>query len=134
MASVSEEREYDMAWQTTTQAAPQPVPEGEYIAFVADINEVEGPHGSMVRIDFTLTTHDDSDERQVSGLASNKLHENSKLGQWIAAILGRMPSVGEEVTAADLVHKECRVIVEHKENANGQVFGNVVQVLPTDTC
>ena len=123
-----------MSWQATTQAPPQPVPEGEYAAFVADINEVEGPHGSMVRIDFMLTTQDESDERQVPGLASNKLHETSKLGRWVAAILGHMPDVGEEVTVADLVHKKCRVIVKHKENANGQVFGNVVQVLPADGC
>ena len=123
-----------MSWKATTETAPQPVPEGEYDAFVVDVKEVEGPHGSMVRIDFTLTTQDESDERQISGLASNKLHENSKLGRWVTAILGGMPNVGEDISATDLVHKKCHVVVKHKENAGGQVFANVVQVMPSDEC
>ena len=102
----------------------------DHNAIVTHIQDAEGPHGPTVRIDFTLTTNNEHDGRQVSGLASKKLSENTKLGTWIAAILGGVPEVGKEITAADLIRKECRVMIKHKTNADGQVFANVVGIRP----
>ena len=104
--------------------------EGEYMAKPINMYERTGPHGEMIHIDFRLLPEDDYDGCVVSGIASKKLTENTKLGRWVAAILGRMPEVGEEVTADDLLHKECRIIVKHKKNAEDRVFANVVKVLP----
>ncbi len=96
----------------------------------ADGRLVEGPHGEMVKIDFMLSGDDDCDGRQVSGVASRRLSENTKLGRWVSAILGSVPEVGEEVKAQNLLHKDCRVVVRHRTNPEGQLFANVVEVLP----
>jgi len=119
-----------MAWTATVEEATGPVPEGEYIATATDIRNAEGPHGPMVRIDFTLTTDNEHDGRQVSGLASKRMSENTKLGRWITAILGRVPEVGAEVTSQDLIGKDCRITVKHRTNPDGKTFANVADVLP----
>jgi hypothetical protein len=90
---------------------------------------MDGLHGPMVRIEFTLATDDEWDGRRVSGLASKKLTEATKLGRWVAAFLGRMPGIGEEVTAEDLLHMRCRVVVKHKTSSDGKTFANVAHVL-----
>jgi hypothetical protein len=119
-----------MSWKAVVEEPITAVPEGEYDAVPVDARLVEGPHGEMVRIDFMLAGDDDYDGRQVSGIASKRLSENTKLGRWVSAILGRTPEVGEELSAQALLHKECRVVVKHKTNTDRKVFANVVQVLP----
>ena len=104
------------------------VPEGEYDATVVDVRLQDATHGKVVRFDF-MVSDDEVDNRQVSGIASFRPSPNTKLGRWIAAILGRMPEVGETVTSDDLLRKDCRIVVKHKANADGQVFANVAQVL-----
>ncbi len=119
-----------MAWKATAEEAATVIPEGEFDAEITSVQDMEGQHGPMVRIEFTLTTDDEWDGRRVSGLASKKLSEATKLGRWVAAILGHMPEVGEEVTVEDLLRKCCRVIVKHNPYNDGTIFANVVQVLP----
>jgi len=104
--------------------------EGKHMAKPVNMYEKTGMHGAMVHIDFKLLPEDDYDGCVVSGIASKKLSEHTKLGRWIAAIMGRIPEPGEKVTEDDLLHKECRVVVKHKKNAEDRVFANVVQVLP----
>ncbi|MFA6244134.1 MAG: hypothetical protein WC655_24540 [Candidatus Hydrogenedentales bacterium] len=116
-------------WKANVEEAATAVAEGTFDAEVTGVQDMDGQHGPMVRIEFTLSTDDEWDERRVTGLASKKLSENTKLGRWVAAILGHVPEVGEEVSAQDLVAKGCRVVVKHKTNADGKVFANVVQVL-----
>ena len=116
-------------WKANVEEAATAVAEGTFDAEVTGVQDMDGQHGPMVRIEVTLSTDDEWDERRVTGLASKKLSENTKLGRWVAAILGRVPEVGEEVSAQDLVAKECRVVIKHKTNADGKVFANVVQVL-----
>lgn len=118
-----------MGWKAVMEEPIVAVPEGEYEAAVVDLRFVDGPHGEMVRIDFMLSGDDECDGRQVSGVASKRMSENTKLGRWVAAILGRVPEVGEEIAVKDLLNKECRVIVKHKANVDGTVFANVAQVL-----
>jgi hypothetical protein len=122
-----------MTWKAVVEEPIAVVPEGEYDATPVDVRLVEGPHGEMVKIDFMLSGDDDCEGRQVSGVASRRLSENTKLGRWVAAILGRVPKVGEEVTAQALLHKDCRVVVKHKTNADGKVFANVVEVISCST-
>ena len=81
-----------------------------------------------LHIEFTMFTDNKGDQRPVSAIASNELSEDTKLGRWVAAILGHMPSVGEEVTVEDVLHKHCRVVVGHKSNSTGKIFANVVDV------
>lgn len=119
-----------MAWNAVVVEADATVPEGKYGAMPVDIRDMDGIHGPMIRIDFILSTDDEWDGRRVSGLASKKLSENTKLGQWVAAILGRMPNIGEEVFAEDFLNKDCRVLVNHKSYPDGKVFVNVVRLMP----
>ena len=118
-----------MTWTATTEEAATTVAEGEFDGEVTGVQDMDGQHGTMVRIEFTLATDDEWDGRRVIGLASKKLSENTKLGRWVAAIRGHMPSVGEEVTPEDLLRKHCRVVIKHKTSPDGKVFANVVEVL-----
>jgi len=119
-----------MAWKATVEEPITVVLEGEYDAVPIDVRLIAGPHGEMVKMDFMLTGEHEYEGRQVSGVANKRLSENTKLGRWVSAILGRTPPVGEDVMAEALLHQECRVVVKHKSNTDGTVFANVVQVLP----
>ena len=122
-----------MTWTATAEEAATTVAEGEFDGEVTGVQDMDGQHGPMVRIEFTLATGDEWDGRRVTGLASKKLSENTKLGRWVAAILGHIPSVGEEITIENLLHKHCRVVIKHKTNTDGKIYANVVEVLPTLT-
>lgn len=119
-----------MTWNAVVEEPIAVVPEGAYDATPVDVRLIDGPHGEMVKIDFMLSGDEDCEGRQVSGVASRRLSENTKLGRWIAAILGRVPEVGEDVKAQDLLHKECRVVVKHKTSPDGKTFANVADVQP----
>lgn len=121
-----------MEWSTVMQPAAPLVPEGEYPAVLADVRGMPGRHGMMARLDFTITGDSEWEGCQVSGLANDVLSETSKLGQWVAALLGYMPTVGQEVTSENIRHKDCRIFVKHKASGDQQTFANVVQVIPTD--
>ena len=122
-----------MALSATMEEAETTVAEGTFDAEVIDIQELNGRHGPMVRIEFKLVTKNEWNGRTVNGLASKKLSAATKLGRWVEAILGRMPDVGEEVTADHLLKKPCRVEIKHKTNPDGKTtFANVVEVLSPD--
>ena len=118
-----------MTWKATVEEPVTAVAEGTFDAEVTGIQDMDGQHGPMVRIEFKLSTDEEGDERHVAGVASKKLSENTKLGRWVVSILGHMPAVGKEITVEDLLHKHCRVVVKHKTNTEGKVFANVVDVL-----
>lgn len=105
------------------------IPVGEYDADVRDVRDQEGQHGPMVRIEFKLSPDDEFDGYRTSGLASKKLTEATKLGRWVATILGQLPPVGEEITVDDLLGKRCRVVIAHKRNSEGKAFANVSDVV-----
>lgn len=121
-----------MTWTATAEEAATAVPEGEFNGEVTGVQDMDGQHGPMVRIEVTLATDDEWDERRVSGLASKKLSEATKLGRWVTAILGHMPRVGEEITIDDLLHKHCRIVIKHKTSPDDKTFANVVEVLPVN--
>jgi hypothetical protein len=103
--------------------------ESEYRADVFGARDTDGQQDATVRIESSLSTDNEGDERRVTGIASKKLSENTKLGCWVTAILGRMPTVEQEITVKDLHHKHCRVVVKHKTNPDSKTFASVVQVL-----
>jgi len=120
-----------MEWKATVEEAITAIAEGEYDAEVSGVRDQDGQHGPMVRIECMLCTDDEFENQRVSGIASKKLNEGTKLGRWVAAILGHMPAVGEDVTVEDLLHKRCRVVIGHKTNTDGKVFANIVDVFPS---
>jgi hypothetical protein len=118
-----------MGWSTTTQQSATLIPEGEFPAVLTEIREMPGQHGTMVRLDFMITGEDEWEGRSLSGLANSVLSENSKLGQWVTALIGRTPAVGERVDSKDVIHRDCRIVVRHRVNSDGKVFANVVSIL-----
>ncbi|MCC6694858.1 MAG: hypothetical protein IT365_04415 [Candidatus Hydrogenedentes bacterium] len=119
-----------MEWKATVEEAITAIAEGVYDAEVSGVRDQDGQHGPMVRVEFTLSTDNEFDGQRVSGLASVKLSEGTKLGRWVSAILGHMPAVGEEITVEDLLSKRCRIVVVHKTDAKGLIHANVVDVSP----
>ena len=121
-----------MALNATVEEAATIVAEGEFDGEVPGVQEKGGRHGSIVLFEFRFCTDGEWDGRRVSGLASKKLSAATKLGRWVEAILGQMPSVGEEVTAEHLLKKHCRVVIKHKTSPDGKMFANVVDILSSD--
>jgi hypothetical protein len=103
---------------------------GEFNAEVVNVQETCGQYGPTVNIEFKLCNNDEWNGCPVTGLAKKKLSAGTKLGQWVKAILGRMPDVGEEVTTEDLLKKQCRIVIKHRTSLDGKTtFANVVDVL-----
>ena len=117
------------SWRATAKKAQPTVPEGTYCAKLTDISTMTVRHGPTACLRFDLITDDEWDGRQVKGLASDTLREDTKLGRWVTAILGHMPAIGEEISSEDILNRRCRVVIEHKDGANDTVFANVIQVL-----
>ena len=117
-----------MTWRMKTEEVLPPVPDGEYAAMPVNIQEMNGPHGPMVRIDFQIADDDQWEGRRLSGIASKKLSANTKLGSWVAAIMGGMPHVGREVTEDDLLHHDCVVVVRQVAGDQDRVYANVIDV------
>lgn len=117
-----------MTWKITTEEVAPALPDGEYAAMPVAIEEMKGRHGPMVKIDFQINSEGPWDGRRVSGIASKKLSANTKLGGWVAAILGGMPRVGREITADELLHKDCIVVVRQEQNSGQRVFSNVIEI------
>lgn len=104
----------------------EPLPVGRHAAKLVDVDELEGPHGPMVRLRFRVN-HEEC-VHEVTALASKRLSQRTKLGRWASAILGREIEVGEQIAASDLLDKPCMVKVEHKTTDDGYVFDNVVDI------
>ena len=117
-----------MEWNVTCEETEALVPEGQFSAILSEIKDVQSQHGMSARFEFFLTTDDEFEGRKVSGLARKKLCDHTKLGRWVAAILGRALNIGEKVNADDLLNKECMVTIKHNAGSNGQVFANVHEI------
>ena len=55
-----------MTWKTTVEEATTVTAQGEFDAEVTGIDDRDGQHGPMVRMEFKLATDDDGDERRVT--------------------------------------------------------------------
>jgi len=104
----------------------EPLPVGQHAAVLIGVDELEGPHGPMVRLRFRVNYEDCVHE--MTALASKKLSQRTKLDRWASAILGREIEVGEQIAASDLLDKPCMVKIEHKTTDDGYVFDNVVDI------
>ncbi len=121
-----------MRCNAAVQEAWPVTPEGEYEGVVVGIRDIECCYGTRIHIRFVLSGDGRLDGNIVSGIADKILIQDMELGLWIAAILGRMPEAGEEVTFHDLLHRKCRLVIRHRTNARGQVFATVVNVCPVN--
>ena len=106
------------------------IPEGVYEGRPVEIRRLCCCYGNRILIDFVVSGDPRQNGQVVSGIADEEINENTKLGHWIAAILGREPQAGETITADDLLHRECRLVIRDKTQGLSRVFSAVVDVLP----
>ncbi len=118
-----------MAWNVTTEEVMPNVADGEYDAILIGVEDDESKHGVVARMDFKITSECPWAGRTVIGIASKKLSANSKLGGWVASLLSRMPTVGENISKEDILNQACRIVVEQRSTEDNKVFSNVVDVL-----
>jgi hypothetical protein len=114
----------------TMQERVAAVPESEYDAELTACSEQTSTHGPVNKFEFRLIGGSEIDGRKVTGLTPTTMAENTKKGRWIAALLGRVPAVGENITKGDVLNKRCRIVIVHKTDDKGQIFANVSDVLP----
>ena len=111
------------AW---SKEASSNIPPGKYRAKLSSIEEDR----TVVHFRFALNIDGQSETIQVFGLTLNIFSERSQLGKWVAALLGRIPSVGESITLHQLIGRECRVVIRHKAYDNDKIAPCVIEVLP----
>ena len=114
----------------TVEKTPVIVPKGTYNAFPICISKEERKFGSCFKFIFKLETEDELDGEEVSGMCSDKIHENSKLGKWLIAITGKLPNVGDDIDDEEILLKPCRVEIKHTQKNEDTIFANVKTVLP----
>lgn len=121
-----------MPWNAQMQDPVTTVPEGEYSAVLTAVDEQPAMHGPVNKYEFRLEGSEEIDGRKVTGLTSTVMAENTKKGRWIAALVGRVPDIGEKISERDVLNNPCRVVIAHKTDARGIVHANVVDVLPPE--
>jgi hypothetical protein len=103
------------------------IPAATYPATLAEVvRKSSDAFGDFRTWDFLITI--DGERHRVGGASSMNTGKKSKGGKWIAALLGRRPEKGENITA-ELVGKPCLVVVEEDDNG----WPKVVNVLPPMT-
>ena len=101
-----------------TEHIPE-VPAGTYPAVITDIQvKASKADGSEFRV-WTFTLADGSG-RTITGASSMQSTPKSKAGKWVAAIIGRVPTVGEKI---ELVGRHCVISVEINDDGYEKVTG-----------
>ena len=99
-----------ISFTATAQEAPD-VEEGTY---EADFDGVaEGPDGQYgPSIKWQFTAYVEGEPTPVNGLTSTSTSVKSKGYEWLTAILGRQPGVGETIDLDALKGARCKVLIE----------------------
>jgi hypothetical protein len=113
--------------------APEPaaiVKDGTYRAKVSNIKNFHNAYGQRVGFEFTLMNGEQQGSKVMRSTAP-QLTRQSKLAEVIEGILGR-PMTTTELTGgfdlADLMGKECSLLVLTQRNKAGVAFSNVERV------
>lgn len=104
-----------------TEYIPNVAP-GAYPAVCTGIEVIpaKGVNTPYRRWEFTLA---DGTGRTAPGTSSMQTTPGSKAGKWAAALIGRVPAVGENLT---LIGQPCTIVVELNDNG----YEKVTSVLP----
>lgn len=99
-----------ISFTATAQEAPD-VEEGTY---EADFDGVEeGPAGQFgPSIKWLFTAYVEGEPTKVNGLTSTSASVKGKAYEWLTAILGRQPAVGEQIDFDSLKGNRCKVLIE----------------------
>lgn len=113
-----------ITFTATAQEAPD-VEEGTYEADFDGVEEgPEGQFGPSIRWNFTAYV--EGEPEKVNGLTSTSTSTKSKGYEWLTAVMGRQPEVGEAIDFDSLKGSRCKVLVE--DNAKG--WPGVTKVFP----
>jgi len=103
---------------------------GTYQARLVSVEEKDGAWGSFLKLGFELEDPD-YEGIAVTGAASAKFSNRSKLYRWTRAMLG-----GREIPTSytwkskDLISRRCILSLDITEDENGAQFNRVADVLP----
>jgi hypothetical protein len=101
-------------------------PEGPYRAVLVNVEEKETKHGLRLMWTFELVENDDA---EVVGFTSTSPSSRANAYQWAIAIAGQIdPKLGWG--PEDVLGRECIVILETAEDAQGFDKNKVVKVKP----
>ena len=97
------------------------IPAGTYSATVVGIEPVAGEYGDQLKWRFAVD--DAGTARELWAWCSQKLSPKSKLWGWTDAILFGglgLPAGYAEFDTADMIGRQCRIVVELTEGAGGE--------------
>lgn len=106
------------------------VPDGSYKATLSNVTQFSNAYGLRVGFEFTL--HGENvDGLQIVRSTNPVLTAKSKLAEVVEGVLGR-ELTNDEISSgydvAQLVGKECNVLVLNSKSKNGEVYSNVEKI------
>jgi len=106
----------------------EPIPVGEYVAKIGNVEEEEGQFGPQLRIEFTL----DKEGRTLIGWASRTFSPKSKLYAWSrAAFGGRAIPLDWDFDSDAILGRTVRLVVITQTKADtGEEYNRITDVKP----
>jgi len=114
--------------QFTIESGVPDIEEGTYDAKLTAITEkeVDSPEGVREFLAWDFDVVIEGETVEVGGASSKTFSPKSKAFEWMAALLGSAPTVGQNIDVeTDLVGKPCRVLI----GKNQQGYPKVEKVL-----
>ena len=92
---------------------------GMYLAKIISIKQENGPYGSYLRFNFTITDGDLKDW-SFYGIVKPTPFKQSKFYRWITTIMGNHSD--EDFAIDDSIGKPCRILLQKKVKSNKTYF------------
>lgn len=99
---------------------------GIYTAKITSIKEQNGPYGTYLRFNFTIT-HGELKGWSFYGIVKPNPFRQSKFYRWMIIIMGKEPE--EEFSVYNLIGKQCQIYLQ-KKNKDDKIYYSVKELLP----
>jgi hypothetical protein len=97
---------------------------GIYPAYFSGIKEQTNDTGTFWLLTFSAT--DGDNQVEITATTSPRITPKTKMGKWLAALIGRPLEVGEPVNFTELAGAPCQIMVV----INDAGYSRIEQVLP----
>lgn len=117
----------------TREPMTSPVPAGMYGAAIADIEEafeVETPWGEKDQLIVSFELDAPGGPFTLRKRYNRSIHEKSGFYKLVASVTGKPPS--NEFDIDNLVGVDCRLVVTHAKDDNGNTWARIESVLPEE--
>lgn len=115
----------------TIEEAPG-IPDGDYVAKCEKIEEGTAQFGDVFYIHFKLLdAPENAPFHTITAMTDKLVAIGRKTYKWFCAINGGKDlELGASFDTDDFVGKQCKVVVENKPNAKGQIYPRIVNIIP----